>query len=61
MGKKQKKPKKTTKAHTLYEVSGEKPVRKNKNCPKCGTAIFMAKHKDRWACGQCKYTEFVKK
>ena len=45
----------------LYNISGEKFERKNKNCPKCGKGIFMGKHKDRWVCGKCKYVEFVGK
>ena len=32
--------------------------RKNKLCPKC--KVFMAKHKERWTCGTCHYTEFIK-
>ena len=27
-----------------------------KYCPKCGAR--MADHKDRYACGKCRYTEF---
>ncbi|MBI2139671.1 30S ribosomal protein S27ae [Candidatus Woesearchaeota archaeon] len=44
----------------LYNSSGTLE-RKNKFCPKCGKGFFLAQHKDRLACGQCKYTEFVKK
>lgn len=61
MPKKERKPKKAAKMHELYEISGEKLTRKNKTCPKCGPSVFMAKHKDRWTCGQCGYTEFEKK
>ncbi|MEM3127061.1 MAG: 30S ribosomal protein S27ae [Candidatus Woesearchaeota archaeon] len=46
--------------HTRYKsylVSGGKLERKNRSCPKCGPGIFMAKHKDREACGKCGYTE----
>lgn len=45
----------------LYSVSGDKLERKNKNCPKCGKGVFMAKHKDRLVCGKCYYVEFLKK
>ena len=31
----------------------------NKRCPRCGS--IMAKHKDRWYCGKCHYTEFIGK
>ena len=43
----------------LYQVSGNKIERKNKSCPKCGQGTFMAKHANRWACGQCRYCEFI--
>lgn len=33
---------------------------KNKTCPKCGPAVFMAEHKNRISCGKCGYTEFKK-
>lgn len=33
---------------------------KNKTCPKCGPAVFMAEHKNRTSCGKCGYTEFKK-
>jgi len=59
MAKKQKKQKKVLKIHTLYQISGNKIERKNKFCPKC--KVFMGKHKDRWSCGSCGYTEFINK
>jgi len=43
-----------------YEKQGDKLVKKNKECPKCGAGVFMATHKDRYTCGKCKYTEFRK-
>jgi len=43
----------------LYETSGGLK-RKTKSCPKCGTGTFMAKHSNRYTCGKCHYTEFVK-
>lgn len=30
---------------------------KNKFCPKCGSGVFMAQHKDRMTCGKCHYME----
>ena len=42
---------------TLYEVSGDVLKRKNKFCAKCGPGVFLAVHKDRFACGKCGYTE----
>ncbi|MBW2977839.1 30S ribosomal protein S27ae [Candidatus Woesearchaeota archaeon] len=61
MAKKQKKPKKSVKPHTLYEISGSEIKRKNKTCPKCGKTVFMAKHGNRSTCGKCGYTEFETK
>jgi len=40
-----------------YHVSGETLTRSGRVCPKCGPAIFMGEHKDRFACGRCGYTE----
>lgn len=31
----------------LYEVQGDKLIRKKKTCPKCGDGVFMAEHADR--------------
>ena len=45
------------KKHAYYDVKGDKAERKNKNCPKCGPAVFLAKHSDRLSCGRCGYTE----
>jgi small subunit ribosomal protein S27Ae len=45
----------------LYEVKGDKLVRKNKTCPKCGDGVFLANHGDRLSCGTCGYTETKKK
>jgi len=45
----------------LYEKAGDKLTRKNRTCPKCGSGTFMAKHANREFCGQCGYTEFLKK
>ncbi len=45
----------------LYEKSGDKITRKNKSCPKCGSGTFMAKHSNRWYCGNCHYMEISKK
>lgn len=61
MGKKAKGKSHPHKLHTIYEVSGDSIKRKNASCPKCGPGVFMAKHKNRAACGKCGYTEFSKK
>lgn len=51
----------TSKRYVLYEISGNSLKRKNKFCPKCGTGVFLAQHKDRATCGNCHFTEFHKK
>ena len=51
--------KKTSKRYENYEVSGSSLKRKNKNCPKCGSGVFLAKHKDRVYCGKCGYVEMT--
>lgn len=47
----------------LYEVDQQKGSAKLKNqkCPRCGN--IMAFHKapvERWTCGSCSFTDFVK-
>lgn len=60
MAKKEKKNKKSKGRWELYDsVGGLK--RKNKSCPKCGSSVFMAKHKDRHTCGKCSYSEIISK
>lgn len=48
---------------TLYEVDSQKGTikLKNRKCPRCGN--IMAYHKipvERWTCGSCSFTDFVK-
>ena len=66
--KKEEKPKKKkgkkARLSTLYDYDYEKNLikLKNKKCPRCGN--IMALHKSptqRWTCGSCSYTEYVKK
>ncbi|MDO8633989.1 MAG: 30S ribosomal protein S27ae [archaeon] len=52
-----KKPGKQKKAE-FYTISGDTVKRAKKTCPKCGAAVFMAEHKDRFGCGKCAYTEW---
>jgi len=49
------------KLSALYEISGDKIIRKNRSCPKCGAGTFLGRHKDRLVCGKCQYMEVVKK
>ena len=51
------KKKKSKPVHERYEVSSEGIKRKNKTCPKCGSGVFLAEHKDRFTCGKCGYME----
>lgn len=44
----------------LYQVQGSTVKRLNRFCPKCGQGVFLARHKDRWYCGKCGYTEYLK-
>ncbi len=53
----EKKEKKTSKSG-YYNVSGASVQKKNKFCPKCGAGVFIAEHKDRFACGKCGFTEW---
>ena len=43
-----------------YKKEGDKVVKKNKFCPKCGSGFALASHKDRLVCGACNYAEFIK-
>ncbi|MCW7071375.1 MAG: 30S ribosomal protein S27ae [Methanophagales archaeon] len=49
------------KFYEVVEERGETRLRrKRKVCPRCGTGVFLAEHKDRFSCGKCGYTEFRK-
>jgi small subunit ribosomal protein S27Ae len=55
-----KKAKKSKHLSSLYAIAGDKITRNNRSCPKCGSGVFLGKHKDRLVCGKCKYVEYVK-
>ena len=42
--------------HKGYKAEGDKVVRLKKECERCGDAVYMAEHSDRWTCGKCGYT-----
>jgi len=42
----------------FFKVEGNSINRIRKHCPKCGPAVFLAEHKNRFSCGKCGYTEF---
>lgn len=46
------------KKYQFFKVEGDKINRVMRHCPKCGPAVFIAEHKDRFSCGKCGYTEF---
>lgn len=46
------------KKYQFFKVEGDKINRIRRHCPKCGPAVFIAEHKDRFSCGKCGYTEF---
>ena len=58
--KKGKKAPRKTKSSEKWK-SYEAGKRKGKFCIKCGPGVFMGKHKNRYTCGKCGYTEFIKK
>jgi len=60
MAKKTKKKSVRAKKSERYETK-DGLKRKNKFCPKCGSGVFMANHKDRHFCGKCSYTEWKDK
>jgi len=58
MAKKQTKNKVSPKAHTFYSITGDGITKTKRNCPKCGSGVFMGEHKNRYTCGTCHYVEF---
>jgi small subunit ribosomal protein S27Ae len=61
MPKHKRKPAKSTMKYKKYLISGETLTRTGRVCPKCGPAVFMADHKDRFHCGKCGFCEFKAK
>jgi small subunit ribosomal protein S27Ae len=59
-GKKKRKPHKSSKRWTKYKIESDKIKKMQRECPRCGSGIFLAKHKNRLTCGRCNYTEFLK-
>ncbi|HDI10165.1 MAG TPA: 30S ribosomal protein S27ae [Euryarchaeota archaeon] len=45
----------------MYILKGDKVMRRNPFCPRCGLGVFMADHGDRYACGKCGYTQWKRK
>lgn len=59
-GKKQHKNKPTSKKWKFYSVEGDN-IKRERNCPRCGPGVFLAKSSGRLYCGKCSYTEFLEK
>ena len=60
-GKKSARETRPSKKWLKYKVDAAgKIMHTGKPCPKCGSGVFLAEHKDRVACGKCHYTEFRK-
>lgn len=59
MAKKKTKNKKSSQKWKKYKIANGK-IEREKSCPKCGPGVFLAKHKNRYFCGNCHYTEFLK-
>ena len=57
-GKIKRKPRKPVPVWKKYDLSAGLK-RKGPFCPKCGPGVFMACHKDRFACGRCGYVEKI--
>lgn len=55
--KKNRKPSQKWKKYSIESSNIKKIARE---CPRCGPGIFLGKHKDRFFCGKCHYTEFSK-
>jgi len=59
-GKKRPKKTKPSAKYKKYVVEENKIVKKGKPCPKCGSGVFLAEHKERLSCGRCSYMESKK-
>lgn len=46
------------KKYEFFKVDGNKINRVRRHCLKCGPAVFLGEHKDRFSCGKCGYTEY---
>ncbi len=40
-----------------YVLEGGGIIKKGKECPKCGSGVFLAEHRNRLTCGKCGYSE----
>jgi len=49
--------KKKSAAKPAKKEKSFKPYKKGKTCPKCGSGVRLAEHKNRASCGKCGYFE----
>lgn len=45
----------------FYQVNDQGVSKLRKECPRCGSGVFLAEHSNRKACGRCGYAEFTTK
>jgi small subunit ribosomal protein S27Ae len=46
----------------IYKIEGGKAKLGNRKCPRCGKVMaFHKEPQERWACGGCQYTEYLKR
>ena len=57
---KNKKIKPSPKVWKYYKINGSTIVKLKKECPRCGKGFFLAEHKNRYTCGKCGDTHFIK-
>ena len=51
----------STTIHKFYSINKDGTLkRERQTCPRCGTGVFLADHKNRLSCGKCGYAEFKK-
>lgn len=60
-GKKKHVNKPTSVKYKKYTIEGDKIVKKERSCPRCGPGIFLSVGQGRAYCGRCHFTEFAKK
>ena len=60
-GKKKHTNKPTSVKYKKYTIEGDKIVKKERSCPRCGPGIFLSAGKNRLYCGKCHFTEFEKR
>ena len=60
-GKKPHKNKPTSKKYSKYKIEGDKAIKTQPCCPRCGPGVFLMVAQGRKYCGKCHYSEFDSK